>query len=352
MRIINVMLGKGKGGIEQAFVDYAEALLLQKNEVLCISQDKAYINDKIENLKKIKKFKGKISTEFVNIQLGDIDIFAAKKIRQIVKKYKPDALICHGNRAIKIVYLAIKKKIPTIGITHNYSLKNINKCTHILTITNDLKNKVLEKGFDKNKVFVMNNMERIKKNNLKYKGKFSNPLVIGAYGRFADMKAFDILIRAVAALKQEGLKVKLMLGGSGPLEKELKDLTGKLNLKKEIKFLGWVKNKEKFFSAIDVFCVPSRHEPFGIVVLEGFLHKRVVVSANSEGPSEIIQNGNNGLLFEKDNPEDLAEKVMFLVKKPRISKELSQKGFKTLKEKYDINFLSKRLSNIIKNIIK
>ena len=73
-----------------------------------------------------------------------------------------------------------------------------------------------------------------------------------------------------------------------------------------MRFLGWVEDKRAFFETLDLFCVPSREEPFGIVVLEGMAHGRAVVATAAAGPREIIRDGIDGLLVPPASPPALA----------------------------------------------
>ena len=59
-------------------------------------------------------------------------------------------------------------------------------------------------------------------------------------------------------------------------------------------FPGWVDDKPAFFAGIDVFCLPSHHEPFGIVLIEAMAQAMPIVATDSEGPSEILRDGIDG----------------------------------------------------------
>jgi hypothetical protein len=94
MHIVNAMFGKGLGGIEQALVDYCEALKMQGHKVSVIISKKAKIKAALlplgVNILEVKNF-------------AAWDIFAKIYIKKIMKQLAPDAVILHGNRAISLV---------------------------------------------------------------------------------------------------------------------------------------------------------------------------------------------------------------------------------------------------------
>jgi glycosyltransferase involved in cell wall biosynthesis len=57
----------------------------------------------------------------------------------------------------------------------------------------------------------------------------------------------------------------LLIGGAGPLEIQLRKLARGLNIDKNVEFIGWINDKESFFKTVDIFCIPSVFETFGIV---------------------------------------------------------------------------------------
>lgn len=101
-----------------------------------------------------------------------------------------------------------------------------------------------------------------------------------------------------------------MIGGDGEERAALQRLCEELHLGGHVEFLGWVTEPSRFYEAIDILCVPSRDEPFGIVVLEGFAQGTPVVAAAVGGPKELIQDGVNGCLFASADAPALAQALL------------------------------------------
>lgn len=88
-------------------------------------------------------------------------------------------------------------------------------------------------------------------------------------------------------------------------------------------------------------CVlPSRREGFGQVVLEAFLFKKPIIGSNVGGISELIIPGGNGLLFNRDEADDLAEQIIRLLEDKKLSTTIAENGRKDFLEKYDAKFMA------------
>jgi len=109
--------------------------------------------------------------------------------------------------------------------------------------------------------------------------------------------------RAIAELAPRRPALRLHLCGSGPDEKNLRSLTRKLNIGSIVKFAGWAENERlrDYYSAADVFALPSISEPLGRVVLEAMACETLVLATNVGGPSDVITHEKNGLLLSPDD---------------------------------------------------
>lgn len=109
-------------------------------------------------------------------------------------------------------------------------------------------------------------------------------------------------------------------------------------------------DKKKFFDDVDIFCVPSREEPFGIVILEGFLHSTLVISSNTVGGKLLIKDQENGILFENENSEDLAKKIVQVLENPESYQDKTKKAFLQLEKEFSFDSLSLKMSEILQKI--
>lgn len=334
MKIFNIMLSRGLGGIQQAFLDYNHALTMEGFDVINITSFRAKINQTLPNTCKLPN-------------LGIFDIFSILYLKLLIKFHKPDLIIAHGNRAIAICR---RPSLPLIGVAHNYKLQGLKKCDYVIALTEHMLQHLAIQGFNKTRIVMIPNMiylnqELIKKN-------FKHPITIGTIARFVPKKGIDIFLHALLNLKKGGYLFKALIGGDGEEKDNLIRLIKKLGLNNEVKFIGWVEDKINFFKDIDIFCLPSIHEPFGIIILEAMASCTPIVATKTEGPSEIIRDLTDGILYNPTSSDDLAEKLVYLLTNPIQAKAYAQSSYLRLKENYDINLVAKKLSIFLKSIIK
>ena len=91
-----------------------------------------------------------------------------------------------------------------------------------------------------------------------------------------------------------------------------------------IHFTGWLSPAEiySWYAAADILVVPSRYEPFGMVVLEGMLHGLPVIAANVGGPADILDHGRTGLLFPPRDVNALTAALRQLVEDREIRQRM------------------------------
>ena len=90
---------------------------------------------------------------------------------------------------------------------------------------------------------------------------------------------------------------------------ELEALTRELGLAAAVDFVGWVADAADFLHGLDLFVLPSRVEPFGLVVAESMAAGAPIVATGIDGPKEILQDGALGTLCAPDDPAALAAAV-------------------------------------------
>lgn len=329
------MLSRDLGGIQQAFVDYSKALELQKFKVINIIS----VFAKVGMVDSIKRNCIKLPN------FGVWDIFSILYLWLIIKWIKPDLIIAHGNRAITF---SVANLVPLVGVAHNYSLKGLRKCDYVIALTKHMQQYLIQQNFESAKICLLPNM--IDSTEGVAYTPYKQPMVVGTIARFVNKKGIDIFLQALAKLKVKNYQFKALIGGDGEERASLIELATELNLTQQVTFTGWIEDKKEFFNAIDIFCLPSRQEPFGIIVLEAMKYRTPIIATNTEGPREILQDGKDGLLCEVD-ASDLATKLAYLIDNPDKAHEYSKNGYLRLEQNYAINVVSVQLANFIQSII-
>lgn len=133
-----------------------------------------------------------------------------------------------------------------------------------------------------------------------------DPMVLFV-GRMVYQKGVDLLVSAVPYVLNYYPNAKFVFAGDGEMRGQVEEQAVHMGVKHACRFLGHVSGwkLKDLFKATDCVCVPSRNEPFGIVILEAWSAGKPVVASDKGGPSEIVWHDVNGLKIS-DNPESIA----------------------------------------------
>lgn len=255
------------------------------------------------------------------------DVFS-EVLSEEIKSFRPD--IIHSGHIWTIPAVCADHSVPIVITAHgtelnNYyrderyqkdALKAFDAAGEIVVISDDNealirdifgrgKGTVIHNGYDPG-VFYKADLDR--DNVLRefgIAGDYDNVVVF--VGKFAEFKGIDTLVRA-AALYEDG-KTLTLLAGDGLLRGEMEELKGSLGLK-DLYFLGNRTPDEvcRLFNIADLSAVPSRKEPFGLVVIEAMACGCPVAGSDTGGIPEIIQE-DTGCIFRQDDHEALADAV-------------------------------------------
>jgi len=156
----------------------------------------------------------------------------------------------------------------------------------------------------------------------------------------------EYLIRAVPAVIKEKKDVAFVIGGDGPLRVFHEQLATKLGVKEKIIFTGKIPRSEVpyYYAMSDIVVVPSLQEGFGLIVSEAMACGKPVVGTKVGGILDQIINGYNGFLVQPRNPEEIAEKILWLIDNPEEAKRMGINGRRIVEEKFNIE---KRIDRII-----
>jgi glycosyltransferase involved in cell wall biosynthesis len=113
-----------------------------------------------------------------------------------------------------------------------------------------------------------------------------------------------------------------------------------------------VHDKKAFYTGIDIFCLPSLHEPFCIVLLEAFVFGAPVIATDSEGPRDIITPNYDAVIVEKGNAEQLADALAALLQDSVRADNLAANAFVKVKMKYSIEVVCLQIEAALNEIVK
>jgi glycosyltransferase involved in cell wall biosynthesis len=118
----------------------------------------------------------------------------------------------------------------------------------------------------------------------------------------------------------------LWLAGEGPLDESLRRLVKDMGVAERVRFLGWRADTPALYAACDAFVCPSRHEPFGNIIVEAWAQRVPVVATRSEGPGTLIEDGATGLLVPVDDAAAFAAAIRRLAAEPGLADRVAAGG--------------------------
>ncbi|PFZ34345.1 hypothetical protein COL77_30215 [Bacillus wiedmannii] len=287
------------------------------------------------------------------------------KTCKFIKKNKIDIIHCHDRFSLKFSYLLKRiMKVKVVFTIHDTNIYNdtLNKypVDMYIAISKTVYN-VVNQYIPKEKIRLVYNGVDLEKfsSSRELREKNREVLNIACVARIMpEKKGQDILIEALNILKQKYVydKFKCFFAGFATEPKyinELNELIIGYNLEENVEFLGNVENIENLYKDVDIFVLPSRYEGFGLVVVEALAAGCAVVVSKLEGPLEIVkENEQYGLYFEKENHQELAQKLYRLVndRECRQRYESSNETLEYLNREYSLENMIKRYNEVYRKL--
>lgn len=173
--------------------------------------------------------------------------------------------------------------------------------------------------------------------------------VVLVVARLDPMKAQDRAIKAIAHLVREIPEVRLILAGNGSFSSskhglalakgskwlnEMRKLARNLKIEDRVIFTGYLTHAEleAAYARCSLTVLPSIREGFGLVVIESWLYKKPAIVSSNAGIAEIIIDGENGLLYDPANPEELASKIRELLQDTEKAAAIGERGYEASKK--------------------
>jgi glycosyltransferase involved in cell wall biosynthesis len=149
---------------------------------------------------------------------------------------------------------------------------------------------------------------------------------LAVIGRLVPIKGHAVLLEAVAAVRRTLPSLEVEIAGAGPLDAELRARAQELGLEKSVRFLGQIPSVTELMERAAVVVVPSLGEGFGMVALEAMERGRAVVASATGGLSEIVADGETGVLVPAGDVDALAEGILSLAADLPRALEMGSRG--------------------------
>lgn len=286
-------------------------------------------------------------------------IFSLKKF---LKLLQPDVIHTHLSHDLWRIVPALKsagvnsKLILSKCLESGVSKKDIfhryiyNKLDRLVVVSNFIKENVLQTcPVNKTKIELIHDAVNTdifsseKYSKAEAKKHFNIPedkIAVGLVGRMSPGKGHEDYIRAIRIIKNNHSEENLLFlcagnasWGEENYARSLHKLAHELNIHKDILFIPHQADIAIVYSALDILVFPSHSESFGLTLIEAMAMKLPVIASNYGGVLDIVIHNESGYLFERKNPDALANSIFTLAGNAELRKSLGENGRRRV-EKY------------------
>lgn len=354
MKIIHVITAFGIGGAEKLLLtiinrqieSHEVHLIYLKpiNDLISEVDSRVFVKQipvSFSTIKDLSIYYHKVNADIIHTHLGHADVLGLWAARKNNAK-----IFCTlHNIYFKKNYLDL-----LFFKMYKYIFSKVVARTNVISISKSVESHVLHTlNVEKERSFLLYNA--IPSSSSKcIKTNVEKPQLLFV-GRLEKQKSVETLLKAVSYIREKTPKLdfEVIIVGDGSLKEQLIRLTKDLNIEDIITFTGKQQNVNSYYKKSNIFVLPSIWEGFGIVILEAFSAKLAVIASDIEGPSELIQNNKNGILFKPKNFIQLAEKMQLLIENKTLRESLAKEGYNTFTENFHIDTYVKRLEELYLN---
>lgn len=321
MRIALVITGLGVGGAERLVTQMADQYVERGHEVMLV-----YLVGEAKLLPE----RSEVHLHGLHLEKSVTARFLGLwKLRQILKKFRPDVVhshMVHANLAARLLRLTLR--IPRLvcsahstnegGIWRMWGYRLTDNLADVTSnVSADARNAFIrKKAAPAEKIIVVYNgintdkfvFQPLARRELRERLKLGESKALLAVGRFFEPKDYPNLLGAFQSVRVNQQGCRLLIVGDGPLRPWMENFIRENELEGCVHLLGVRSDVEAWMSACDVFVLSSAWEGFGLVVAEAMACERLVVGTDCGGVKEVI--GDAGILVPAQEPQRLAEGIL------------------------------------------
>ena len=273
----------------------------------------------------------------------------------LIKTYKVDLLYANGgapsqwlNRVAQVTQKPLVTQLHSRYPFRDRLTLKLHNASKTIGVSQPIIDQLLEDGVNANQLQVVPNgidTQRLLQqpiiNLRQYINATENDFVIASIGSLIERKGMDILINAIALLKQQQTQteqqIKVVIFGSGPEEQALERLIFEKDLAANVFLFG---EKNNAFGMIkgtaDLFISGAREEVFGLVLAEAGLAKLPVIAPKVGGIPSVVVDQKTGILIEPENPQAMADSIGQIMQNPDQLNKLGCAAYQHVQANFSI----------------
>lgn len=366
MRILQISSAGNFGGGERHLVDLCRSLTARGHDVFVALRAANRWRDKLDFL---------TDENILYLPLrNSLDVWSARGAAKFIERKKVEIVHAHLARDYPIAALAARQSkaelvltrhlLFPLGFPHKMVLP---KNAVFVAVAKGVRRQLLKQNvLPPERVRLIYNgvdIKRFKANrdaaeNEKARRRFdlkTDCRLVGIVGEITAHKGQTDFVRAAReVLKKLPETEFLIVGQDGSPQKKhqkrLADLIAELKLENKIHLVGWLEDVAPALAALDVFVSASLVEPFGLAIVEAMVSGCAVVATETDGASEIIDDGATGKLVPIENHAALAEAIIEVLSDETLRANLSANAIEAASEKFGIERMAAQTEEIYREL--
>ena len=363
MKVLEIISDTNIGGAGTVLLNYLRYREIASFEVAVALPKGSALLDRPE-LEGVQVF------ELESLRDKSFDTAAIRELRLLIKKFRPDIVHTHGAFSGRIA--ARREGIPAVFTKHSafapsakltrFPGKNLFKfvtlryAQRIIAVAPVCAEGLTACGVPPERIDVIlngaaaltlpDNREELR---VKYCG--NGTFLAGIVARVELYKGQDVVLRAAQILKSRGRDVVILIAGEGAYLEDAKALAKSLELEDCVKFTGFIEDVASLMCVLDVQINASRVEACSMSLIEGMSLGLPAVASDAGGNPLLICDGKNGLLFEDENAEQLAEKLELYMDSKELRAAVSQGALEIYQSEYTGERTARETENVYRKCV-
>ena len=330
LRVLELRSVRGTGGGPEKTVLLGASLTDPRRVAVTV----CYIRDRRDDVFALDRLARRLGVDYVEIaERHSFDRAIWPALKQLVRARSIDIVHAHEYKTdLLALLLARAEGIVPLATAHGWTGRSwreralyypadrwlLARFPRVIAVSEQIRRRLLQAGAGSDRVVtILNGIDAdVFRRNPGSVGptraSLQLPLsakVIGSIGRLETQKRFDVLMEAVALLRQSGSDLRLVLVGDGSRRAELAALAARLDLTDACTFLGHRGDISDVLHTFDVFVQSSDYEGTPNAVLEAMAVETPVVATTAGGTEDLIEDGVHGLLVCPGDPQALADAI-------------------------------------------
>jgi len=166
------------------------------------------------------------------------------------------------------------------------------------------------------------------------------------------VKAHDVLVRALAQVRDEGTRLTMLVVGEGPERSRIETLAAELCLGPDrLRLLGFRTDVPDLLGAADLFALPSRMEGLPLSALEAMAQRLPVVTTRVGGIPEVVLEGKQGLLVPPEDAPALAGALAKLAKSEGLRRAMGDSGYARAREEFSFEHMTDKYDDLYARLV-